>query len=197
MLLFQGYYPSNSRLDGIHHWGTGRVIERDMGIDRIYNQVWTQKTLVTRVAGTLGLQLQLTAQVQMLKLCKSFGHILPQVCGDAVAVVRCLLIAPCTTDRSILQSTSEILDTQVWRGKIYGEKLSTDTVGWFRNPKANHRLDVTYKTLVNNGDKLPSPQLVIAWDFWTINRYVPCQSTRWGKWKPRVKSPKHLRCYLP
>ena len=121
------------------------------------------KTLVTRVAGTLGLQLQLTAQVQMLKLCKSFGHILPQVCGDAVAVVRCLLIAPCTTDRSILQSTSEILDTQVWRGKIYGEKLSTDTVGWFRNPKANHRLDVTYKTLVNNGDKLPSPQLVIAW----------------------------------
>ena len=96
MLLFQGYYPSNSRLDGIHHWGTGRWVKVFQGMRGStwiymvkYNQVWINaKTLVMRVAGTLGAAASAFSPGadDSMDFCMIFGHLLPQVCGDAVAV---------------------------------------------------------------------------------------------------------------
>ena len=44
---------------------------------------------------------------------------------------------------------------------------------WFRNPKANHRLDGA-KIFVNNGIN-QEPQLVFSPDFWTINSMSLCR----------------------
>ena len=62
------------------------------------NQVWRQNTSYSTVAGTLGLQQSRAGDDAILY---DLG-----ACGDPSLLCRCLLIAPCTTDRSILQSTS-------------------------------------------------------------------------------------------
>ena len=109
--MCQGYYASNSRLDGIHHWGTGRwkgcFRRRRHGES---TQVWTQNGSYNGKLAHLGCRLIFFF---WFFVCSGTSLLWP-----FADLRRCLLIAPCTTDRSILQSTSA--SQGLWsEGKIY------------------------------------------------------------------------------